>query len=95
MLPNTIIKTDYLPLIERCLARGEYEEALLAAKLCLSRDFFKPEILYAAAILSYKKEDFSEAREFFRQCLIQNPEFEPWRREFYELFDEFYRNPVI
>ena len=94
LLPNAIKNADYLPLIEQCLARGDYEEALLAAKLCLSRNFFKPEILYAAAILSYKLEDISGAREFFRQSLIQTPESEPWRREFHELFNEFYQNPL-
>jgi SAM-dependent methyltransferase len=95
MSPHRMKNTDYSLLIESCIRHRQYEEALLAAKISLSFDFFNPTILYAAAMLSLYTDAPSEAREFYRQCLIQDPECEHYRREYHQLFGEFYQNPLI
>jgi SAM-dependent methyltransferase len=92
--PHGMKDADYSLLIESCITHAQYDEALLAAKISLSFDFFNPALLHAAAILSLRADAVLEAREFYRQSLIQQPENEYRRREFHEIFGEFYRNPL-
>ncbi|MCL2020818.1 MAG: class I SAM-dependent methyltransferase [Betaproteobacteria bacterium] len=94
-MPSDITpEDDAFSLIERCILQQQYETGLLAAKISLSFDFFQPLILHAAALLSMQTGHPLEAREFYRQCLLQDPECEARRREFFELFGEFYTNPL-
>jgi SAM-dependent methyltransferase len=95
MSPHRMKNADYSLMIESCIRHAQYEEALLAAKISLSFDFFNPPILYAAAMLSLHTNAPIEAREFYRQCLIQDPEREHYRREYHQLFGEFYQNPLV
>jgi len=94
MASGTMLEGDASPLIERCIRDKHYETALFAAKSSLSFDFFQAPILYAAALLFFQTGHFVEAKEFYRQCLLQDPECEPRRREFFDLFGEFYTNPL-
>jgi SAM-dependent methyltransferase len=95
MSPHKMKNADYSLLIEASIRHNQYEEALLAAKISLSFDFFNPTLLYAAAMLSLYTDAPLEAREFYRQCLIQDPECEHYRREYHQLFGEFYQNPLL
>jgi SAM-dependent methyltransferase len=95
MSPHRMQNADYSLLIESCIRQAQYEEALLAAKISLSFDFFNSSILYAAAMLSLYTDAPAEAREFYRQCLIQDPEHEHYRREYHQIFGEFYQNPLV
>ncbi len=94
MRPNDMLEFDASLLIEQCIRNKQYEAGLLAAKVSLSFDFFQPSILHAAALLFFQTGHFVEAREFYRQCLLLAPEREAHRREFFELFGEFYSNPL-
>jgi SAM-dependent methyltransferase len=94
MSPHAMPHTDYSLMVESCITNGAYQEALLAAKISLSFDFFQHAMLYAAAILSIQAGNLPEGQEFYRQALIQNPECETYRREYYRLFGEFYHNPL-
>jgi SAM-dependent methyltransferase len=93
--PHRMKNTDYSLLIESCIRHAQYEEALFAAKISLSFDFFNSSILYSAALLSLYMDVPDKAREFYRQCLIQDPECEHYRREYHQLFGEFYQNPLL
>jgi len=94
ILPENMLEANASLLIEQCIRTQQYETALLAAKVSLSFDFFQPAILHAAALLSLQMGDLSEAKEFYRQCLLQDPEHEARRLEFFDLFGEFYINPL-
>ena len=94
MSSGVMVEGDASSLIKHCIMSEQYETGLLAAKISLSFDFFQPSILQAAALLSFQAGHLPEAKEFYRQCLIQNPECEARRREFFELFGEFYINPL-
>jgi len=92
--PGAMPESDYSLLLESCMRDGEYETALRAAKIALSFDFFQPVVLQAAALLSVHLGEVDEGREFYRQCLLLEPENEARRREFFELFGEHYVNPL-
>ncbi|GHU19788.1 hypothetical protein FACS189475_07630 [Betaproteobacteria bacterium] len=92
--PHTMQNEDYSAMIKSCIDNGAYQEALLAAKVSLSFDFYQHTMLYAAALLSVQQGEQPEGKEFYRQALIQNPECEAYRREYHQLFNEFYRNPL-
>ena len=94
MQPDLMREDDVSQLIEYYIRNKQYEAGLLAAKISLSFDFFQPLILYAAALLFFQTGHFIEAKEFYRQCLLQDQECEARRREFFELFGEFYTNPL-
>jgi|GEM_PF-1245754 len=94
MPPNVMQEDDASSIIEHCIMSQQYEAGLLAAKINLSFDFFQPLLLHAAALLFFQTGHFVEAKEFYRQCLLQDPECEARRREFFELFAEFYTNPL-
>jgi hypothetical protein len=94
MPPGIMLESNDSSLIEYCIREKQYEPGLLAAKISLSFDFFQPLILHAAALLFLQTGHWTEAKEFYRQCLIQDPECEARRREFFELFGEFYINPL-
>jgi SAM-dependent methyltransferase len=94
MPPEQMLDANAILFVEQLLRAQEYESAFLAAKVSLSFDFFQPLMLYTAALLAAHLKHFAEAREFYRQCLVQDPECEARRREFFELFGEFYVNPV-
>jgi hypothetical protein len=94
MSPHAMPDSDYSLLVEHCIRHGQYAEGLQAAKASLSFDFFQISILYAAALLSFQTDGFPEAREFYLQCLLQDPECEARRREFFELFGGYYINPL-
>ncbi|MDR2925188.1 MAG: class I SAM-dependent methyltransferase [Azoarcus sp.] len=85
---------DYTLFIENCIRNKQYEEGLLAARMSLSFDFFQPSILQAAALLALETGNPIEAKEFYRQCLLQDAECESRRREFFEIFGEHYTNPL-
>jgi SAM-dependent methyltransferase len=92
--PGIMLEGDASQLIEHYIRNKQYEAGLLAAKISLSFDFFQPLILHAVALLFFQTGHFIEAKEFYRQCLLQDPECEARRREFFELFGEFYTNPL-
>jgi SAM-dependent methyltransferase len=94
MPPHAMPDSDYSLLIESCIRQAQYEEGLQAARNSLSFDFFQTPILYAAALLLFQTGEFLEAKEFYRQCLLQEPECEARRREFFEFFGEYYINPL-
>jgi len=94
MSPGLMREGDTFSLIERSIRNQEYETALQAAKISLSFDFFQPLILRATALLCLQAGHPLEAKEFYRQSLVQDPESEARRREFSELFGEFYINPI-
>lgn len=91
---SKMLETDASLHIEHCIRDQQYEAGLLAAKISLSFDFFQPVVLHAAALLFFQMGHFHEAKEFYRQCLLQDSECETRRREFFELFNEFYTNPL-
>lgn len=70
-------------------------EALIAAKTFLSKNFFNPDILYLAALLSVFFGEVNEGKEFYRQALVLKPESEYHRNDFFKLFGEYYQNPII
>ena len=74
--------------------RGHHKEALLAAKASLSFDAFQPEVLNAAALLSVRLGALAEGREFYRQCLLLDPENAGRRKEFFRLFGEYWLSPL-
>lgn len=94
MPPEQMLDANATLFVEHLLRAEEYESALLAAKVSLSFDFFQPLMLYTTALLSLQVGDVAEGKEFYRQCLAQDTECEARRREFFELFGEFYVNPV-
>jgi tetratricopeptide (TPR) repeat protein len=94
MSPHAMPDSDYSLLVEHCIRHGQYAEGLQAAKASLSFDFFSAPILYAAALLLFQTGDFHGAKEFYRQCLLQDSECEARRREFFELFGEYYIQPL-
>ncbi|MDR2261669.1 MAG: class I SAM-dependent methyltransferase [Azoarcus sp.] len=95
MSPYAMPDSDnYSLLVEHCIRHGQYAEGLQAAKASLSFDFFTVPILYAAALLWFQTGSFHEAKEFYRQCLLQDSECEARRREFFELFGEYYIQPL-
>ncbi|MDR0674249.1 MAG: class I SAM-dependent methyltransferase [Zoogloeaceae bacterium] len=94
MPPYAMPDNDYSLLLESCIRKAQYEEGLQAARNSLSFDFFQTPVLYAAALLLLQVGDMDEAKEFYRQCLLQEPECETRRREFFELFGEYYVNPL-
>ncbi|MDR1849834.1 MAG: class I SAM-dependent methyltransferase [Zoogloeaceae bacterium] len=94
MLPEQMLDANATLFVEQLLRAEEYESAFLAAKVSLSFDFFQTLMLYTTALLATQMKHFAEAREFYRQCLIQDPECEARRREFFELFGEYYVNPL-
>jgi SAM-dependent methyltransferase len=93
--PEEMIEADYALLIDTVIAKNAYQDALRLAKIALSFHFFDADMLYAAALLSLHVGDIVEGQEFYRQSLIQNPEIEARRREFFEFFGEYYQNPVL
>jgi SAM-dependent methyltransferase len=95
MSANTMLEANTPQIIEQYIRDEQYETALLAAKISLSLDYFQPLILYSTALLYLQMRHPFEAKEFYRQCLLQDPECEARRREFYELFGEYYINPLI
>ncbi|MDR1463178.1 MAG: class I SAM-dependent methyltransferase [Azoarcus sp.] len=90
LAPNTVLDSDYSLLVEHCIRHAQYEAGLQAAKIGLSFDFSQVSLLYAAALLAFQMEHLLEAKEFYRQCLRQDSECEARRREFFELFGEYY-----
>ncbi|MDR2030852.1 MAG: class I SAM-dependent methyltransferase [Azoarcus sp.] len=94
MSPHAMPDSDYSMLIEYCIRHEQYAEGLQAAKISLSFDFFAVPVLYAAALLSFQTGHVCEAKEFYRQCLLQDPECEARRREFFEFFGEYYIQPL-
>jgi hypothetical protein len=94
MSPHVLKNIDYTLLIEMCVREQSLDQGLLAAKMSLSFNFFQETILQTAALFSVYTQDPVEAKEFYRQCLILNPEDEARRREFHEIFGEYYVNPL-
>ena len=94
MLPEAMQETNIYPLIEYFIGKKQYEAGLLAAKISLSFDFFQILVLYTAALCSLQTGHQVEAKEFYRQCLLLEPECEDRRREFFGLFGEYYANPL-
>ena len=92
--PGAMPETDYSQIVETCIRENQYETGLQAAKNALSYDFLQAPILYAAALLAFQTGNVPEAREFYRQCLLLDPECEARRREFTGLFGEYYMNPL-
>jgi len=92
--PGAMPETDYSQIVEMCIRENRYEAGLQAAKNALSYDFFQVPILYAAALLAFQTGNLPEAREFYRQCLLLDPECAARRQEFAELFGEVYMNPL-
>ncbi|MDR1425251.1 MAG: class I SAM-dependent methyltransferase [Azoarcus sp.] len=92
--PEAMPDADHAHIVETCIREDRYEAGLQAAKNALSYDFFQVPILYAAALLAFRTDHVPEAKEFYRQCLLLDPECAARRREFAELFGEIYMNPL-
>lgn len=86
---------DFKNMIKTYINNGAYGAALMSAKIGLSFDFFQPEILYASAMLLFETGFILEAREFYRQSLIQQPENEAGKKEFLSLFKVAFEHPLV
>ncbi|GHT95566.1 hypothetical protein AGMMS49545_18740 [Betaproteobacteria bacterium] len=86
-MPSEVMRRfDFREMISAYINDGQYDAALMSANISLSFDFFQPEILYATAMLLFEKGNLLEAREFYRQFLILQPENETGKNEFLSLF---------